>query len=184
MFVGVGILIQSAVIIINGLAVYHWHYRRAGKTVMGYGHPTWAAGMGVLSIGTFICGWVVENSCRKVTLLSTKKAPQIHEPKRTRPLKIIFIQKKISEQDVPAYAISSIPLGNPIQISSRTYPAAQRFRRQTEASKKETHTRKGRKRVSDSLHSVLDLRYADLYAKTSGRENCTGLPVFFSWGRY
>ena len=51
-----GFLIQSAVMIVNALAVYRWHWRRAGKIVMAYGYPTWAVGTSALNIGTFIYG--------------------------------------------------------------------------------------------------------------------------------
>ena len=57
-----------------------------------------------------------------MTIFCMKMALPHIETSKDRPLKIIFLQKKISEQDFPAYAITSIPPGNPIHISRRIYP--------------------------------------------------------------
>ena len=116
-FVFIGILIQCAVMGFNALVVYYWKKLRAGKLVAPYGYPLWAAGTMALSIGTMICGSVIESSCHKLTVQPKKDFDLQRKLKRT-----IFFQRAISEQNIPTYAIELIEPGAEIQISKRIFP--------------------------------------------------------------
>jgi hypothetical protein len=63
-----GLLIQAAVIAINAIAVYRWHWLRAGRVVASYGYPVWASGTIGITLEVSICARVVEGSATKYTL--------------------------------------------------------------------------------------------------------------------
>ena len=110
-----GLALQAAVMTINALGVYYWRWPRAGKLVAPYGYPLWAIGTGLLSIGTLICGWIVESSCWKSTICSSTA---------TSAPAFTFFQKRIPEQNISGYAIDLVPSGNALQISRRLFPLA------------------------------------------------------------
>lgn len=112
----VGLLAQGAVMAINAIAVYHWRWPRAGKAIAKYGYPTWVAGTMGITIGTCICGWVVESSSWKKSLTVPSSKPDEVKPQ------IILLQKKISEMKTPTYAIIPTPPRGPFRISRRVWP--------------------------------------------------------------
>lgn len=115
-FTSVGLLIQAAVMAINAVAVYHWHWLRAGKTVAPYGYPIWAVGTASLGVGTCICGWVVESSSWKFSL-----RPKSAGSGDTKP-NIVLFQRRIPDLNIPAYAITPIRPGGVFKLSRRRWP--------------------------------------------------------------
>lgn len=85
------IVIQCAVIILNALGVYHWHWLRAGYVVASYGYPVWLAGTIALNIGVSICGRVVNTSTSKCTVNCGGQ--------------VVMFQKRNRDMNIPAYAI-------------------------------------------------------------------------------
>lgn len=112
----VGLLAQGVVMAINAIAVYHWKWPRAGKAIGNYGYPTWAAGTMGITIGTCICGWVVESSSWKISLTESSSNPGEKKPR------IILLQKKISELNTPTYSIMPTQPGGLFRISRRVWP--------------------------------------------------------------
>ncbi|KAI1742809.1 hypothetical protein F4680DRAFT_411795 [Xylaria scruposa] len=113
----IGLLVQTVVIIINGLIVYHWQLLRGRYRVAPWGYPTWLAGTVAMGLGSSMCGFVVQSSCCQVVVRPTK-----HDAKQMR---IIYFQSAIAETETPPYAIEHIgPRGNNILLSWRIFPLA------------------------------------------------------------
>ena len=113
LFAIISLTLQAAVVAVNALAVYKWGWLRAGKLVAPYGYPLWITGTLSLSVGTLVCSWIVENSCRKFSLC----------PIHTKdPTDITFFQKPIPEQNIPGYMIKLVRPGGGLQISKRVFP--------------------------------------------------------------
>jgi hypothetical protein len=117
----VGFLFQGAVMVVNALAVYRWGWLRSGHTVASYGYPTWAAGTAAITIGAYVCGWVVESSSQK-RAITAHGSPGSSSNTGQDQLRIIFLQRKISEQNILAYAIESILPGGAMKVSRRLWP--------------------------------------------------------------
>ena len=117
----VGILIQMTVMVVNAVVVYWWRWLRSGKSVVPYGYPLWAFGTVAITLGTCICGWIVENSSWKYHLepISAGETPEE---------KAIFVlfQKELPEQNIPAYAIRPGGGGRIMTISRRQWPKVNR----------------------------------------------------------
>jgi hypothetical protein len=108
---GLGIAIQSTVIAINAFAVYHWRWLRAGKIVDFYGYPIWAAGTGAITLGSLICGRIVESSAVKYAL-------DYDIPNG----RIIRLQRKIPTLHIPSYGIYGESTTRPVRMSLRKWP--------------------------------------------------------------
>lgn len=107
-----GLLIQAAVFVVNAFAVYRWQWVKSGKPIERYAYPLWAAGTGAITIGVWLCGWVVESSTEKMYVAGDQGQ-----------LRIIFMQQELPAQNIPAYAIESIPVGNKMMYSRRLWPS-------------------------------------------------------------
>ena len=137
----VGLLVQATVMVINALMVYHWKLLRAGKIVASYGYPTWAVGTIAITVGTWVCGRVVQSSCWKVVLEPARLHSIVQEQtqdgsadnnntrekekngkEKKKPLRVIFLQSEIPEQQLPAYAIEPIKPGGDVVLSRRLFP--------------------------------------------------------------
>lgn len=116
-----GLLIQSAVVVFNAFAVYHWQWLKSGKPIERFAYPLWAAGTAAITIGVWLCGWVVESSSEK--LLVTGDGGSIGLPVLDEnDLRIIFMQQKLPAQNIPAYSIEPIPIGKKMIYSRRLWP--------------------------------------------------------------
>lgn len=108
----IGLLIQAAVVVVNAFAVYRWQWVKSGKPIERYAYPIWATGTGAITIGVWLCGWVVESSSEK--RLVTGYGDE---------LRIIFMQQKLPTQNIPAYAIEPISTGKKMMYSRRLWPS-------------------------------------------------------------
>jgi len=113
----VGILIQMVVMVVNAVVVYWWRWLRSGKSVVPYGYPLWAFGTVAITLGTWICGWIVENSSWKYRLepISAGETPE-------EMAIFVLFQKELPEQNIPAYAIRPGGGGRIMTISRRQWP--------------------------------------------------------------
>lgn len=111
-----GLLIQAAVFVVNAFAVYRWQWVKSGKPIERYAYPLWVAGTGAITIGVWLCGWVVESSSEKMVMMpNDPEELDEYEPR------IIFMQQEIPAQNIPAYAIESIPIGKKMIYSRRLW---------------------------------------------------------------
>lgn len=116
-----GLLIQAAVVVVNAFAVYRWKWVKSGKPIERYAYPLWAAGTGAITIGVWLCGWVVESSSEKMYATGDdggNTQPGLVEDE----LRIIFMQQNLPAQNIPAYAIEPIPIGKKMMFSRRLWP--------------------------------------------------------------
>ncbi|KAH8600159.1 hypothetical protein B0O99DRAFT_590550 [Bisporella sp. PMI_857] len=122
LFMVSGILIQATVMVINALAVYYWKWPRAKSIVASYGYPIWAVGTLIIAIGVSICSRVVESSTTEfvITPRTKDQNPMIREEDFDC-LRIIRLQRKISELNLPAYLIKNAENNNQIRVSFRDW---------------------------------------------------------------
>lgn len=120
----VGIVAQSLVLVLSGLATYHpgWRdkFKKAGAPVQNYAYPLTAIGTFLLVFGVFICASVIEQSTHehKWTLKSRdkqkdsesnvfKKLRDVHNGEGM--LKVFWLQREltVNDQRFGSYAIIS-----------------------------------------------------------------------------
>jgi hypothetical protein len=109
---GIGLLIQAAVIIVNAIVVYHLRWPRAGSAVAAYGYPTWIVGTLCISLGVSMCARVVQHSADKYTL---GPKPEVSKDG----LRVIRLQERIETLDIPAFAIFQNEANHRIRMSLR-----------------------------------------------------------------
>ncbi|PMD34990.1 hypothetical protein L207DRAFT_436420, partial [Hyaloscypha variabilis F] len=109
---GIGLLIQAAVIIVNATVVYYLRWPRAGSAVAAYGYPTWIVGTLCISLGVSMCARVVQHSTDKYTLGPKPKVSKDG-------LRVIRLQKRIETSDIPAFAIFQNETNYRIRMSLR-----------------------------------------------------------------
>jgi hypothetical protein len=116
-FACLGVMLQAVVIVVNALAQAKWGLLRTGASVPPKGLILWAVGTASLSIGIYLYSWMVESSHRKRTV-----RPLNSDPVHFKPMRVLFLQQAIPEENSPAYAIEPIRAGGNIQISRRYFP--------------------------------------------------------------
>jgi hypothetical protein len=104
----------------NAVVLYQLQWLRSGKVVTTHGYPIWVTGTVVISIAMCLCVWVVESSTWKAAL----------EPRKTllggTTVKLVLLQKGISEQDVPAFALHLVPNRREVQSLDPSFSAHSR----------------------------------------------------------
>lgn len=70
-FVAVGAVLQSAVLLYAGMAVYYFRFPKNGQTVLPYSFPVALVGTTFLCTGMFLCSWVIDRSTVEATWNTT-----------------------------------------------------------------------------------------------------------------
>lgn len=142
-----GLVFQATVVVVNALAVYRWQWLKSGKPIERYAYPLWAAGTGAITIGVWLCGWVVESSSEKMVVGKRDELieAQGYRPLRTElppptalfdanELRIIFIQKELPAQNIPAYSIQFLNRKK-MMYSRRLWPSTPGYIPSSQAAK-------------------------------------------------
>ncbi|KAH8424827.1 uncharacterized protein LDX57_002570 [Aspergillus melleus] len=61
-----GVIVQLAVLAIAVMVTYRWHVPEQGSSVDRYGFPVFLTGSVVLSVGIFLCSYIIENTTDEV----------------------------------------------------------------------------------------------------------------------
>ncbi|KAF4829971.1 hypothetical protein CGCTS75_v006169 [Colletotrichum tropicale] len=95
-FAAFGFVLQLAALAFPGIATYFWDWQKASFPVAGYAYPCFCMGILCLSMGTMLCGHVIEGvtSEHKVSLTETGRIAR---------LKFFSLQRaqKVGEEQYP-----------------------------------------------------------------------------------
>lgn len=94
----VGVVLQLGVVVYEGMITYPLHWEKGDQDVVGYAFPVTAVGTLAISMGMFVCAYVIEASTKEVEYLL-----KVDET----PLELLWLQRRqsVSDQQFASYAI-------------------------------------------------------------------------------
>lgn len=106
-----GLLLQSGLLVFDAMTVYYWGWKKGGDDIATYAFPLVLVGTLILSIGMFLCAFVIDSSTVEKTY------PISDEAKK----QIVWLQKgqTVNDQRFRSYAIFAAKGRNKIVTSHR-----------------------------------------------------------------
>ena len=122
-----GVIVQLSVLVFDGIVVYRWQLTKGGQPIPAYAYPLTLVGTLGLTVGMFLCGYIIEKSTKEL-----KWKPAHHRPCDPRP-RIVWVQKSqtVGDQGFRSFLIYAPVRQLDLMTSHRRHGRA-KFHRLTE----------------------------------------------------
>ena len=99
-----GVILQLAVLVVEAMATYYFHWEKGGRSVAEYAFPLTSIGTLGLVYGMYLCAYIIDISTEELTWILENSHNGNGKPKR---LRILWVQKSqtVGDQGFGSYAI-------------------------------------------------------------------------------
>lgn len=100
----IGLAVQTAALIVPGLAVYLWKWQKGGDDIVTYGYPCFLSGSLAIIVGVLGCSYVIEKRTEELSF-------HFHRRGEALVRSILRVQKAgtVGDQHFQSYAIMNEP---------------------------------------------------------------------------
>lgn len=93
-----GVVLQLGVLVYEGVITYALRWAKGDEAVVGYAFPLTAVGTVAISVGMFVCAYVIEASTQEV---------EYEVAHQGKPLQVLWLQRRqsVSDQQFASYAV-------------------------------------------------------------------------------